>query len=1026
MKKTLKIIGITLASIVVLALVLVGIGAYMLTSSEQLTKMVKTYAPQYINCDFTLGKAKLTLFKTFPNVGVDIEQVTLINPAEGSPSDTLANIDNLVLVVDANKFRKENEIVVKKCILENAFVNFYIDSLGQNNFNVFDTKDDSDSTRSPFDYLVDIKEVKLKNASLLYTDDRSQLKVRGEELNMDVNGKMQGKDILADLRLKVQNLDLKAKSTQLFAKVLNVGFDGDVTNFDQINGMLKLETPDISLNLNEPYLKNDTLLLDLPLQFSLSNMSAHLEKAKIGLNRYLVDVNGDVRIAKNMDFDLDLVLGTNTLVAENVLTYLPTRTRKRLSNVEYMGNLRIVEATVRGKYNDSLMPLISAKITTDDAQVNVLRLPYPFTQVNLDADLCLDLNNEEGNVTVNSLKTVFHHSNLNATGSVSDLFGDIGLKLQTKGDVPMTDVKPFLPDQILLKGRTSLNLSTDFTWTQLKKSLNDYNLNRLKANGTLVTRDFAFEMDTIQVVAPKLNLTFALPASSNMKGQKGAYIAFTTERLESQVGKTINVESENPDIKLAIDKFKDGVEKMNLSADVRFGQLNVIYDSVVAHVDAPVVTLMTRPEKNSDGWNADITFDGKTMDATMGDSYKLNVNSLVFNASVDQNKMQKDFLNRWNPTTEFVLNNAVLKVDGLDEDIRINNIDFLFDLRQLDFRKSTFVVGKSDLSLQGSLVGVKEWMEDHKNLLKGGFQLTSDMLDINEIMDLTSGWGTNADSDNAKDENTEYNPFMVPEGVDLSFSINTKRAFIDNFDLNNLGGGMTVKDGTLILQEIGFTNKAAEMQLTAMYQSPRKNNLFLAMDFHLLNVQINDLLHMIPYIDTLVPMLKTFDGQAEFHIGAETNLKANYEPKISTLRAAADIEGKNLSVNDKFTFTRITDMLDISTDGAYRVDSLDVQLTAFKNEIDLWPSQVAIGKYKVTLDGRMTLDKNGEYHLSVTESPLPARFGLCIAGPLNNLDYKLEKSKFPTLYKPNKRSDTDEMYIELKKRIADRLKENVK
>ena len=119
-------------------------------------------------------------------------------------------------------------------------------------------------------------------------------------------------------------------------------------------------------------------------------------------------------------------------------------------------------------------------------------------------------------------------------------------------------------------------------------------------------------------------------------------------------------------------------------------------------------------------------------------------------------------------------------------------------------------------------------------------------------------------------------------------------------------------------------------------------------------------------------------------------------------------------------------MLNISTNGEYRVDSLDVQLTVFKNAIDLWPSQIGIGKYKVTVDGRMTLDKNGEYHLSVTESPLPIRFGISVSGPLNNLDYKPEMPKFPTLYKPNRRTDTDEMYIELKKRIADRLKENVK
>ena len=80
----------------------------------------------------------------------------------------------------------------------------------------------------------------------------------------------------------------------------------------------------------------------------------------------------------------------------------------------------------------------------------------------------------------------------------------------------------------------------------------------------------------------------------------------------------------------------------------------------------------------------------------------------------------------------------------------------------------------------------------------------------------------------------------------------------------------------------------------------------------------------------------------------------------------------------------------------------------------------------VTVDGRMTLDKNGEYHLSVTESPMPTRFGLNLSVPLNKLDYKFEKSKFPTLYKPDKRSDTEQMYIELKKRIADRLKENVR
>ena len=1038
MKKALKITGITLASLVGVVIIVVGIAVAMISSSGRLTKMVKKYAPEFITCEMELGKADLTWFKTFPNVGIDIENVALINPTAGSPSDTLANIDDLAVVLDLKKLLKENEIVIRKCILEDAFVNLYTDTIGNNNFNVFKPSEDNDTT-STFDYLVDIEEVKLKNTTLFYTDDRNGMTTQAQGLNLDLKGKMQDKDIDADLTMNANDLTLKMKAIQLALKALNLDFNGKIAQLDQINGTLKLATPDINLNLKEPYLENDSLSLNLPLQFNLKDMKGHLDKATIGLNRYQFDVDGEVEMADNNDINLDLVLNTSTLVVEDVLTYLPEKVQKKLSRIEYSGKATLTDVEVKGTYNDSLMPLIKAKVLTDNVKVSMKQLPYPITEVNLDGDLDLDLNSDANSLTVNSVKAKFNRSSFTANGLVDDLLGDIGLKLKVKGDVPMADIKSFLPKTMKLNGRTNLDLTTNFTVEQLMKSLDDYNLNRLSAKANLKVKDFVLDMDTIHAKAPMLNVGLTLPASAKQKGQKGAYIALNTSQLDAQVGKGIKADLKNPDIKLSADNFKGGLEKMLLNADLRFSHLDVDYDSITAHIDAPALTFVTTPEKKANGMNARVTLDGKQVVANLGKAYALNSNSLKVDASVKQNKGKTDFLNQWNPTADFILGNAELQVDGIKEDIRISNIDFLFNSSELDFKKSTFRIGKSDISLQGSVIGIKEWIEDHKNLMKGEMQVTSNMMDINEILDLTSGLGrSETDGPSTlrqaqgsgtlanEPENKEDNPFMVPEGIDFNFVLNTKKALYDNFDLNNLNGTMTVKDGTLILQEIGFTNKAAEMQLTALYQSPRKNNLFLAMDFHLLKVQINDLLQMVPYIDTLVPMLKTFDGQAEFHIGAETNLKSNYEPKISTLRAAADIEGKNLTVKDKFTFTKITDMLDVSTNGEYRVDSLDVQLTAFKNEIDLWPSQIAIGKYKVTVDGRMTLDKNGEYHLSVTQSPLPVRLGLKISGPFNKLEYKLEDCKYPNLYKPNKRSDTEQMYYELKKKIADRLKANVR
>ena len=373
MKKALKITGITLASLVGLVLIVVGIAAAMISSSGRLTKMVKKYAPDFITCEMQLGKADLTWFKTFPDVGIDIENVALINPMAGSPSDTLANIDDLTVVLDLKKLLKKNEIVIRKCILEDAFVNLYTDTLGNNNFNVFNVDEDNDTT-STFDYLVDIEEVKLKNATLFYADDRNGMTTQTQGLDLDLKGKMQDKDINADLTMNASGLTLKMKAIHLVLRTLNLDFDGEVTQLDQIKGTLKLGTPDISLNLNEPYLKHDSLDLHLPLQFGLSDLKLHLDQAQIGLNHYLISLDGNAEIAENNDINLDLSLNTNTLLVENVLTYLPERVQKQLSDVEYSGKLSITEAEVKGTYNDSLMPLISAKVVTDNAHSIAIRI----------------------------------------------------------------------------------------------------------------------------------------------------------------------------------------------------------------------------------------------------------------------------------------------------------------------------------------------------------------------------------------------------------------------------------------------------------------------------------------------------------------------------------------------------------------------------------------------------------------------------------------------------------------------------
>ena len=93
MKKPLKITLISLGSILGLVLLTVIVACWLVLTPARFTSIVRNQVPNFINCDFAIERADLTVFKTFPNIGVKIDEVLLLNPMDGSSSDTLAFID---------------------------------------------------------------------------------------------------------------------------------------------------------------------------------------------------------------------------------------------------------------------------------------------------------------------------------------------------------------------------------------------------------------------------------------------------------------------------------------------------------------------------------------------------------------------------------------------------------------------------------------------------------------------------------------------------------------------------------------------------------------------------------------------------------------------------------------------------------------------------------------------------------------------------------------------------------------------
>ena len=86
-KKGWKITWITLGSVVGLVIVVFAVALWLVFTPSKLTKIVNSLAGNFITCEAQFGNVDLTLLSTFPDAGLKIENVVIVNPGKGPVRD---------------------------------------------------------------------------------------------------------------------------------------------------------------------------------------------------------------------------------------------------------------------------------------------------------------------------------------------------------------------------------------------------------------------------------------------------------------------------------------------------------------------------------------------------------------------------------------------------------------------------------------------------------------------------------------------------------------------------------------------------------------------------------------------------------------------------------------------------------------------------------------------------------------------------------------------------------------------------
>ncbi|MBR7154128.1 MAG: AsmA family protein, partial [Paludibacteraceae bacterium] len=981
--------GWTLFGIVMTVIVVALTAIYLVFTPERLTPIARQVADKYVACDHEIGEVDLTFFSTFPYFGVSVKDVYLINPMKGAQSDTLLAVPELIASVKLLDAIDGN-VYVKRFVLKDAEANVYIASDGQTNFDVFVT----DTTEKEETDTVGVWQLRSVGWDEALTVEARTLTFEDEKDTISAS--------LYDTHITLTALEkdhMEGAQLDLLANGVSVALKGD------------------------KYADNLRLQLRLPALLAEGTERVIVDGTRLQINEFALSMDGEVGTPcfSSGEYNTNLTVQTGKWQIKPLLALVPAKFTSSLKDIDVDGEVTL-SATARGTYSEKSMPLVTARVTLEDGEGSYKPLPYTLRDLTLDADAALDLNKKQpSTVTINKLSAKTKDSKVGATGKVNDLLGDMLLDLQLKLDAHLPDFAYFLPDSMTVTGdakgtaAAKIRLS-DLTNKRLHKGVISADLN---------LTDIRYEQDSMKAVLPKTKAKIYIPNTKpSRKSVNWARVELETDKIDFAMGDNTYA---------MIDAAVIRAEAANVLADQQDYFAALSFDALDAQYEDITADLKTSELEAFLASGKTISAKLKTagLNGRMGEELKAQTGKLALEASARYNKDGENALLKWNPRLKIDLKNGMLNMpERLPEPVIIPSIEFKYSNREMTIDNSRIELGNSDLELKGNVRHIGKWFK-HEDILQGELEIISNHCDANQLM---AWFSSDSGSEEEKptpdpslkggeEAKSEADPFLVPTDVDLALNTHMKEVVIFNQVAKDLKGGIYVKDGTLILDEVGFVCRAAKLQLTGMYRTPRRNHLYVGFDYHMIDVDIDELLTMIPNLEQMVPMLSSFKGAAEFHLAAETYLNSQYQPKMSTLRGAASLTGKDLVVLDGETFSKISKLLLFNKKTENKIDSINAELTIYKNEIDIYPLCVQMDNYMVALGGRHNTNMTFDYDINVLS---PIYLGVNVSGNIDDLKIKLAKCKFAQDFKPHWYQKVDNQSRELRERIKQSMEKNVR
>lgn len=1018
-KRLLKWISLTLLTLFVLLSVGIAVAIYFVFTPEKLTPYVQKTAAGYLNAEVEIGEIELTFFSTFPDFGLKITDASLISGVfrdssrVSAATDSLMYIRQCVITVDPLAYLNRKQLKVKDFIIDSPRIYAYVDTAGRANWNIAESLPDtavidtSQAKEPSPEMQMDIKNVRLRNGNLILDDRSTEIYARMEELNVSIDGNFLGRTADLQLWMNARNI-LFWQEGKLLVKKLAFGLETGMS------------------------IDRDSLLY-------------RLDKAVFDINGIKFGAGGIFRAdTSERVVNMDVKYGIHIPSLKTLVDLIPKDLVQKDKKADIRGDV-LCKGTVRGKYGRKNVPLITSDFAIKDGYIAYEGMPSRIEALDTDFEAVIDLQKRQSSVvTLKHFCLKGGGTDIDAEGVVSDLLTDPVIKAQVKAEVDFDDITRIFPltDGITCRGKINAFLRTHV----LASDITAGNYGRLKVGGwcKIQDMDVFIPRDSIVAQVKSAGLAFA----ANRKNEKVAQgVDFLNgivgySGLDIHVKNRINLKMDTAYVTLKTTPLKDTTTIATVSSGMHVGRtLLIVRDTLLlgmkrADVKAKLMPLKRNPKIPR--IESQLRIDSLRL-RSMGN--RLNMAKADIRLDAVRARRNDKI---WIPSGYIDFEGLRAYTPYFPLRMSMPGTRIRFNRKEIQLDSAKLRLGRSDVRMTGSVTNLWRAFFRHDTLY-ASLSVKSRMINCNQLMramDVGTAYRNKTAQERKEtitsdEENMENltvvsdtityanndKVFVVPPGIDFIFRMDIDRMIFGKLLMDSIHGEVKMKNQCIELADLRLRSSAANMDATAIYKATDTLRAYTGFALKMHEIRIDSLVHMMPSLDTLFPMLRSFEGVVDFHISADTWLDSNFMIDLPTLRAAAYLDGHDLVLMDGETFAEISKMLWFKNKKRNLIDSVSVDILVKDGMVEIFPFLLEIDRYKVAVGGEHNIDMSFKYHVSLLKSPLPFRAGVDISGTLEKIKFRITKAKYKDWFIPSRKSRVDSAQLNLKQQIRTLLRE---